>query len=81
MVVEGRDRLAVEDPIVGEVRIGRDGPATGDLEVDPVAWSSRIVDFAEARDEPPRRSCWSVGLADVGQLHRRAGDVGSIARV
>jgi hypothetical protein len=47
-----------------------------------MAWL-RAVTLArsEGRRESPRRAGRRVNLPDMGQLHRRMGDVGGMARV
>jgi hypothetical protein len=64
MVVEGRERRAEQDAVVGPTWIRRSEPTPGDLEVKPSG--RRII---ERRREPPWRTGGPVPLADVGDLH------------
>ena len=66
MLVERRQRLAEEDGVVGEPRIGRDRPAPGDLEVQPPAGALRAVERA---GQAPRSAGRGMTLADVGDSH------------
>ena len=81
MVVERAYRLAMQDPVMGKVAIGGDGAPSGDLEVDPVLGLSEdvVVVRCERRGESPGRAGRAVDLPNVGQLHRRIGDVGSMS--
>ena len=65
MVVEGRDRLAVERAVVGQVRVRADGAPPGDLEVHPARAAG-----IERRRQAPVGSCGGVSFSDVGETHR-----------
>ena len=67
VVVERRDRLAVEDGVVGEAGPGRDGPTTGDLDVEPGRGGG-----VERRGQSPRRAGGCVALSDMGESHGRS---------
>jgi hypothetical protein len=82
VVVQVRDRLAMEGVIVRQVSIGGHGAPSGDLQVDPVAWLWAVnIARSEGRRKSPRRTGRRVHLPNMGQLHRRMGDVGGMARV
>jgi hypothetical protein len=65
VLVERPDGLPEELAVMGKVGICGDGPATGDLQIDPA-----IV--AECGRQPPRGPCRGIPLPDVGELHRQA---------
>jgi hypothetical protein len=82
MVVEVRDRLAMDDVIVRQVSIGGDGSPSSDLQVDPMAGLGRVtVARPKSRRESPRRAGRRVHVAHMRQLHRRMGGVGGMVRV
>jgi hypothetical protein len=66
VVVERRDRLAMEGAVVGEIRIRGHCAPPGGLEIQPPV---RVA--AEGRHETPRAAGRCVPLADVGKLHGR----------
>ena len=63
--VEGRDRLAEKDAVVGAAGLGGDERAPSGLEVEPARAFG-----VERGGEAPRRAGGSVALPDVGDLHR-----------
>jgi hypothetical protein len=87
VVIEIRDRLAMEDMIVRQVAIGGHGAPSGNLQVDPAAGFGggvlgRVgIARSKGRRESPRCAGRCVRFADMRQLHRRMGDVGGMFRV
>ena len=69
VLVERRQRLAVEGRVVGEPRVGRDSPAAGTLEVQPPLRGIRAVEGAR---QAPRSTDRCIPLADVGDLRMAA---------
>src|SRR6185369_12446107 len=63
VVVEGRDRVPVQDRVVGAAWIRRQEPAPDDLQIQPARAARR------RGSEPPRGARRAVALADVPDLH------------
>jgi len=76
-IVEGRERSAVEDTVVGQRGIGRHRATPSGFELQP----SRRGAVAQRGDQAPWSAGRAVPIANMGELHRRSEDRPVIERV